>query len=300
MKTIDVVYCGEKPLGLECLRYLRTLPEVKIVAVCTRGNSKPLWYGYNHLPDYCQAEGIPVVSAKELTGFQYDVLISVLYPFILEGSVIERARQGAFNLHEAPLPRWRGCNGYSHAIMMGDEDYGTTLHVMEPVLDAGDIIAAAAFPIAANETARELYLRTSSHSLELFREWAPRILRGEYQAYAPDATRQSFLNGRNSLAPFKELPPGMTLAEAYQRTLALDFLPWEPAYTTRSGRKYYFFIADGADRSGELVFDRRAASTQRIEELEPVDGGMLLIEGFNRPLVVCDETTYRARFPLLA
>jgi methionyl-tRNA formyltransferase len=300
MKKHTIVFCGEKPLGLNCLRYLHARVDVNIVAVCTRSNNKPLWYGDNLIPEYCRDNGIQVIPATELEFYDYDVLISVLFPFIIDGSHIKRAKKGAFNLHEAPLPRWRGCNGYSHAILAGDVTYGTTLHIMEPVLDSGDIIAMEIFPIREGETAKELYLRTASHSFDLFRMWLPRIFAGNYKPYAPGRDLESYLNARNSLIPFKEMSADTPLVEVYRRTCALDFVPWEPAHTIRAERKYYFFIGDAADR----IFSKDLSShdslpMQKLGEIELPESGMVLVKGFSRPLVICDETNYCNRYPLL-
>jgi len=276
------------------------MPDVTVAAVCTRVQNRPLWYGINPLPDYCHTNGISVVPIAHLEALEYDLLISVLYPFIIEGKHIMRAKRGAFNLHEAPLPRWRGCNGYSHAIMVGDRSYGTTLHVMAPELDAGGVIAVRTFPINPDETAKELYLRTSTHSLDLFKEWLPRIIAGENRPIPQSHVEESFLNGRASLQPYKELTADATFHEVYDRTRALDFLPWQPAYTTLNGGRYYLYLGDSPGRNTDYA---RACYTvnpsDRIGSLAPNGPGAFRIDGFNRPLIAHDEEGYVSSYEML-
>jgi methionyl-tRNA formyltransferase len=297
MGKIRVVFCGEKPLGVRCLDLLRSWRGVEIVAACTRAKAET-WWGPQVFRPYCTENRIPLCRRSALRQLPYDLLVSVLYPFVIEGEHIARARNEAVNLHEAPLPRWRGCNGYAHAILAGDRRYGTTLHELVPVLDAGRTIASRSFSILPNETVKELYHRTTEESFGLFRESMRRVLCGKHTFVGAAPNEESFLNARNSLDALKPLAPEMPLAEVYRRARAFDFVPWEPAYWDVGRSRYYFFIGDSPDRHREAVAQLpRRTGRAVLGEMSLTTTECSLIDGFDRPLVVCCEESYRRQYP---
>lgn len=98
-----------------------------------------------------------------------DFLISVQYHNILKSEQIQKARKLAINLHMAPLPEYRGCNQFSFAILDQKEEFGTSIHVMDPQIDHGDILFQTRFPISSDIWVEELHTKTETASLELFR-----------------------------------------------------------------------------------------------------------------------------------
>ena len=287
-----IVFLGEKSLSLLCLQYLRSLNNVEIIAVCTRA-LREVWWEKQEINLFCKENDIPIVKRTSLAELEYDYLISVLYPFIIEKQYIEKTGSLAINLHEAPLPRWRGCNGCSHAILQGDRRYGTTLHLLDEQLDAGDVIATRQFPIKQDETAKELYNRTKSVSLNLFKKWIPKIFIDDFQFYPQSEKEAAFVNSRDSLKKFKELPGDMDILHVFDSVRALDFLPWEPAFYTRNDLKYYLYIGDSVDRIIEITSNLSQVKKQKsLSELDLNIKQHIIIGGFNRPLVICDEITY--------
>jgi methionyl-tRNA formyltransferase len=293
-----VIFMGEKPLGLKCLKLLRTLPDVLLLGVCTR-SAKEHWWGKNELLDYCAEQGIPVLTRAAITSQPVDHLLSVLYPFVVEEPCIRHASKGCFNLHEAPLPRWRGCNGYSHAILKNDPEYGTTLHELAPALDGGRIVAERRFLITPLETARELYERTSGESFCLAQEWFPRLVRGELLFSDQARNEESFLNQRNSLLEHKRLPLDTSVEDAFRTARALDFVPWEPAFVVVGNEKFYLFIESSLGRLPLPEGDMQELPLRPT--LAQISWGSWktgVIRELARPLVLCHESEYRKRFPL--
>jgi len=293
MSKKKLVFLGEKDLSLKCLQYLQTLNNVEIIAVCTR-SLRDVWWGKQELNVYCKENEIPIIKRSALTGLEYDYLISVLYPFIIEKQYIEKARSIAFNLHEAPLPRWRGCNGCSHSILQGDKMYGTTLHLIDAQLDAGDVIAMRQFLIKHDETSKELYNRTKLISLGLFKEWIPKIFDCNFQLHPQSTEEDSFINPRDSLIKIKELTGNMDLFRVFNFARAMDFLPWEPAFYFKNGIKYYLYIGDSEDRNTEISSKLpHMNKRESLSELILNNKQHTIIGGFSRPLVICDEITYK-------
>lgn len=291
-----IIFLGEKPLGLKCLKLLRSIPDAEVVAVCTRTRGE-MWWGRQEILDYCTDEQVPIIPRETILNYEIDLLISVLYPFVIEPELIKHATAGCFNLHEAPLPRWRGCNSYSHALLAGDTLYGTTLHEMTPMLDSGRIVAQCRFPVLEWETAKELYERTSLESYALAETWFPKLVQGDYAFQEPVVGEASYLNQRNSLAGVKNIARGISPHDALKFVLALDFIPWEPSFIEHDGVKYYLFI-DGSSGRDPL---RKAKILSNVQSLELVDWGTFetgIINGLPRPLAICKADVYRRLFPL--
>src|SRR5437588_10134526 len=57
-----------------------------------------------------------------------------------------------FNVHPSLLPRWRGAAPIERAIMSGDAETGVTIMRLTAGLDSGPVCAAAAEPIAPDDT----------------------------------------------------------------------------------------------------------------------------------------------------
>jgi methionyl-tRNA formyltransferase len=112
-------------------------------------------------------------TAAELAGFGADALISIQYDQILKDPLFERLGHPCLNLHFALLPRHRGVAPIAWALLSGDREAGVTLHHMVEDIDAGDVVAQKAVPIAPDGTARELYDDLTAAAVELFRECYP-------------------------------------------------------------------------------------------------------------------------------
>jgi methionyl-tRNA formyltransferase len=298
MDLKQIIFMGEKPLGLKCLRLLRQMHGVDVKAVCTRARGE-VWWGRQEIIDYCADERIPIIQRAEIMDCTVDYLISVLYPFIVEPEYIQHARRGCFNLHEAPLPRWRGCNSYSHALLAGDKHYGTTLHELASELDAGRIVAQREFPIEPFETAKELYERTALQSYQLAKEWLPRIIHGDFTAYSHPSTDSSFLNQRNSLTDLKHVPLEISTHKALVKAAALDFIPWEPAFVIFQAEKYYLFIE--SSRGRESAFLPEAKVFNAPARLVDLDWGTFeagVVKGLPRSMIICKANLYENIYPL--
>lgn len=234
-----VVFMGEKPLAKKCLQYLRRLKDVEILGVCTRKPTKNVWWGEQVVRKYCIAKGIPIIERKKILEFEeVDVIISVLYPFVIEKEILDKAKIAAVNLHQAPLPHYKGCNSVSHAIMNGEKEYGVTLHLMNEELDSGDIIERKMFPINDDITARELYELADKYCFEVFRRNIKNILRGEFRTFKQEKHIKSHIYPRNSLQN-KQVDLSWPPEKIYNFVRGLDFPPFEKAYIMVGDKKIY-------------------------------------------------------------
>lgn len=296
-KKLRVVVLGEKPQGAAWLTHLIDSQLFDIVAGVARRNSNNVWWQDEYFALILNANGIPVVRRSELVHFEYDIIWSLMYGFIIEPELISKSKVG-LNLHESPLPNYRGCNGYSHAILENEPSYGTSFHLLAPDLDTGDLIDQEIFGINPNETAKELYVRTMMISELMFKKNMHRVAAMDIDTTPLDIRSQT-VRQRSSLMDLKQIP-GSELAcpsQLYRRLRALDFVPFEPCYFYAYACKHYVFLNNSLGR-----LDHSASVGARTSFEGILDNcnrtPSLIVEGLPRDLVVMSVTEYQKHYSI--
>jgi methionyl-tRNA formyltransferase len=132
-------------------------------------------------------KGIPVVMAPRFNDDQVYQAIQALHPDFLfsfyfremiQARFLDLPRLGAYNLHGSLLPHYRGRAPINWVLVKGESRTGITLHAMTPKPDDGDILGQTVLPIAWDETALSLTLRSASAGRELVRSVAPKLVDG--------------------------------------------------------------------------------------------------------------------------
>lgn len=248
-----IAFLGSHPLGEACLRRLHDHPDVEVPVVVTYPRGKEHWWdgSVHELALEFNYKVLTLSEEDDLLEYGFDWIISVYYPNILGETLLDHPQEGALNLHQAELPRYRGSNVFSHSIMNArDDDYwqhGTTLHFMAPRVDAGDIVARRFAEITEEDTAWSLYQRVREESIALFEEQLSHIVDGSISdARTPQESfdGERYYYAKNSLNGLKEIPVEALTdpnreTELYDRIRALDFPPHEPAWTRLDGNKVY-------------------------------------------------------------
>ncbi len=296
MSKPRIVVLGEKPQGAAWLRSLLESDLFDIVAGVPRFIDRQ-WWGWDPFEDILREHNIPIVQRADLPSLEYDILWSIMYGFIIEGEHIHHAKWFGLNLHESPLPRYRGCNGYTHAILEDAATYGTTFHFLAPELDGGDIIAQEIFPIDPNETSKELYLRTMGISHTLFKRMLPHVAAKELTSTKNESGDEP-IRKRSSLLDLKELQiEDANLPSIYRAARAFDFLPFEPTFFHLGDKKFYAYLP-GSEARGAGT---REESLPHVSALGGLmdhcrNGSGALIDCFDRPLAVLEAGDYSAMY----
>jgi len=105
--------------------------------------------------------------AAELARLEVDLVLNVYSLYIVPDGLLRVPRLGAFNLHPGPLPRYAGLNAPSWAIYRGEDQYGVTVHKIDPGIDTGPIVFQETFPIEPEDTGLTLSLRCIQTGLPL-------------------------------------------------------------------------------------------------------------------------------------
>jgi len=109
------------------------------------------------MPRGCKAwtdQAVDFAQAPELTA---DLFVVASFPHMITPALIEKSRAGAVNLHPSLLPHLRGPDPLFWTYFNDDREAGITLHVVTERLDAGDVLARHAVPLARGRDVSDLY-----------------------------------------------------------------------------------------------------------------------------------------------
>lgn len=113
-------------------------------------------------------------NSEEVLNYDVDYIVSTLYYDIIDSEVLNHSNLDSLNLHLAELPRYRGSNVFTHAILNAREDdywkYGVTLHSMTKEVDAGDIVSRSFLQISEEDTAKSLYKKAEDEAVSMFED----------------------------------------------------------------------------------------------------------------------------------
>lgn len=113
-------------------------------------------------------------TIQKIKALKPDVIVSVLFDYILKPEVINIPEKGCINLHPSFLPYNRGQYPNIWSIVDGTPS-GVTLHYIDEGVDTGEIIAQKEVPVDAIDTGQTLYLKLEDACIELFKNTWPQV-----------------------------------------------------------------------------------------------------------------------------
>lgn len=121
----------------------------------------------------------------------FDWLFSIANLCMIPAKVWQRARHGAVNFHDGPLPAYAGLNAPAWAIMAGETTHGVTWHALAEGADTGNIIVQRRFEIGPDETSIGLNTKCFEAGMESFSELLSRIESGNAQGSPQDLSART-------------------------------------------------------------------------------------------------------------
>lgn len=162
-------------------------------------------------------------SSDYVIGSHPDLIISVLTAHIFGAAELAQATR-IVNLHLAPLPGYRGCNPFAHAIINNEARYGCTLHYVNQAIDTGPIIELREVPLYKSDTGASLHARAEWIAYELFTDHWDKLRDGVFPVGRPQ-TGTTRYHRRDSLEKYMTLADWP--AEQHERIRrALTFPPF--------------------------------------------------------------------------
>jgi phosphoribosylglycinamide formyltransferase-1 len=119
-----------------------------------------------------------------------DHIVLAGYMRILSDGFVERWSGRMLNIHPSLLPLYKGLDTHARAIAAGDSHGGTSVHLVTPELDAGEVLAQIAVPIVAGDTPESLAERVKLAEHQLYpRAVADYVSRWKNPAWLLDQLR---------------------------------------------------------------------------------------------------------------
>ena len=185
---------------------------------------EPCWT--DSLAGWAKTKGISIVASghfKDLEkalpdGGTLDLGISVFYDKIIKPSFISRCRR-ILNIHNAPLPRYRGVSPINWALKNGESKHGVTIHEITPGIDDGPIVSQLEYSIyPAFDEVCEVYQRSLEYAWVLFKETMPLLDR--ISATPQDESAASYYSAKQN--PLLGERRGFTRLESEAAKLATE------------------------------------------------------------------------------
>jgi methionyl-tRNA formyltransferase len=180
--------------GAGILRLIARVLSAKILAVLPASRRKQRFHSLSQL---CHAFGIRYMptgnpNSREFVGefreHPPDLLVSVACPYILKSDVLSVPKLGGINIHNAPLPRYKGMMPVFWQMFHGETSVGFTVHKMAAKVDEGDSVLQDSLEIRPGESLHALMRRCKRHAAHCVAEAVEQIATGaaKVQSFAKD------------------------------------------------------------------------------------------------------------------
>lgn len=171
----SVVVLGKGSLAIRIAGWFRQDPGHELLAVVPVA-PEPDWT--ESFAGWARDEGVACVASGryedlELPEDGLDLAFSVFYDRIVRDRFIARCGR-ILNLHNSPLPRYRGVSPINWALKNGERMHGVTIHEIVPEIDAGPIVAQVLYSIyPERDEVQDVYARALAYGWTLFEQTMP-------------------------------------------------------------------------------------------------------------------------------
>lgn len=151
---------------------------------------EPSWT--DSLTEWAGEHEVPAVESGDFAELEVypDLAVSVFYDRILDAAFIDRCGR-VLNIHNGPLPRYRGVSPINWALKNGEPSHGVTIHEITPGIDEGPIVAQLNYSIyPEQDEVEDVYRRALAYGWTLFEQTMPLLDRIE--ARPQDETRSTY------------------------------------------------------------------------------------------------------------
>ena len=108
--------------------------------------------------DYCVKNNIEIIEFHDVENYlgNNSIGVSIYFRKIFKADFINKFKYFV-NIHNGPLPKYRGVNPINWALKNNENSHGVTLHHIDEGIDTGDIIDQELFSIDNNLEVIDVY-----------------------------------------------------------------------------------------------------------------------------------------------
>jgi methionyl-tRNA formyltransferase len=243
-----IVVVGNGQFAVNCLRLMVMCAGVAVPLVVA---DPELYVVAGLLPAFCRKMKLRLMHAADVNAASTidairaarpDFVFSAYNMQIFKRPLLQVPRIATVNFHNGPLPRYRGVNVYSWAIINGEPTHGVTWHVVDEGIDTGDILGQQTFSLAPTDTPITLLSKGFRAGVECLAEILPKLVSGQLQPRKQNDALATYYSKRD-LPNAGRINFEWTFDRIEKFVRGLDFRPFEnrfvyPACSYRGTRFY--------------------------------------------------------------
>ncbi|ANH95085.1 methionyl-tRNA formyltransferase [Streptomyces sp. SAT1] len=244
-----VVMFGYQTWGHRTLKALLD-SEHDVVMVVTHPKSEhayeKIWS--DSVAELAEEHGVPVVIRdrpddelfQRLKEADPDIIVANNWRTWIPPRVYTLPPHGTLNVHDSLLPKYAGFSPLIWALINGESEVGVTAHLMDEVLDAGDIVLQRAVAVGPRDTATDLFHKTVDLIAPVTIGALDRIASGETEFTRQDRSQASFFHKRAE--EDIRIDWGWP-AEDLERLVRAQSAPYPAAFTFHRGKRLEILTA---------------------------------------------------------
>jgi methionyl-tRNA formyltransferase len=176
MKNKKVIVMGKGDLCIKICEWFHHDPSHTLTHIVPV-RPEPTWTGSitswakEHRVDLIESGNYRDLSAEAVA--EADIVMSVFYDKIIKKDFIDSCKK-IINLHNAPLPKYRGVSPINWALKNNEQEHGVTIHEISPGIDDGRIIGQVKYSIYPEfDEVKDVLQRSVEYGYSLFKSTMP-------------------------------------------------------------------------------------------------------------------------------
>lgn len=173
-----VILMGKGELAIRVGNWFMQSDKYMVVAVVPV-MPEPTWCP--SLTTWAKENRLPIIESghfKDITDvrdqhWKIDLVMSVFYDKIFKAWFIDKCNR-ILNIHNAPLPKYRGMAPINWALKNNESHHGVTIHEITPGIDEGPIVSQLTYSIyPETDEVIDVYDRSIEYAWTLFQQTMP-------------------------------------------------------------------------------------------------------------------------------
>jgi methionyl-tRNA formyltransferase len=167
------------------------------------------------LKQLAELQGVRVIERSDLNSRECmdllgqldpDLFISIACPIIFKEELMKIPKLDCINIHNSPLPEYRGMLPSFWQLYHGEKHAGITIHKIDKGIDTGDIISQHFVQVEQDDTLHDLIIKTKKENAQLIKDTIEKYRNGgiEYRKMGKKGSYFSFPT-RQDVLEFKKM-----------------------------------------------------------------------------------------------
>ncbi len=195
MKKQKVIICGKGELAIKVSEWFLLSSDYELICIIPV-IPEPNWtesfveWGVKNKIKIVESGKIEDIVGVSDHDWKIDLVVSVFFDKIIKKNFIDKCNK-IINIHNGPLPRYRGVSPINWALKNNEVKHGVTIHEITEGIDDGPIIAQVDYSIYPEiDEVEDVYKRSLKYAYLLFTETI--VLINRINPYKQDAARSLY------------------------------------------------------------------------------------------------------------